>query len=102
MSHIRSDLNADDCLYQSQGAPLLSHASGTTTDPPAAAPAGATWRGAFRAVAAVLREWRARQRARRDLAAIDARTLRDVGISPELVNFELSQPFWRPLRDWRD
>jgi len=28
--------------------------------------------------------------------------LRDVGISPELVSFELSQPFWRPLRNWRD
>ena len=28
-------------------------------------------------------------------------TLRDIGIGPGDVDYEMRQPFWRPLRDWR-
>jgi uncharacterized protein YjiS (DUF1127 family) len=39
--------------------------------------------------------WRERVRMRQVLATIDARTLRELGISPEQAGFEASQPFWR-------
>ncbi len=52
-------------------------------------------------VAATLRTWRERRAMRRELARIDARSLRDVGIAPEVVAYEIAQPFWRDLRDWR-
>ncbi len=44
--------------------------------------------------------WRERRAARQALASVDARTLRDIGISPECVAFELSRWSWRPLLDW--
>jgi uncharacterized protein YjiS (DUF1127 family) len=52
-------------------------------------------------VITTLRMWRERRATRRELARIDARCLRDVGIAPELVTYEIAQPFWRDLRDWR-
>ena len=52
-------------------------------------------------IAATLRTWRQRRAARHELTRIDARSLRDVGIAPELVDYEIAQPFWRDLRDWR-
>ena len=45
--------------------------------------------------------WRARVRARRDLAAMDARSLRDAGISPAAAAYESGKAFWQasgPLR----
>ena len=110
MSHIRSNLNPGDRLYQSIGEPAMTATASAASDPRGtgmatnvSSPAArSTWPDAFRTILAVLRTWHARQRARRELAAIDAHTLRDIGIAPELVDYELSQPFWRPLRDWRD
>lgn len=52
-------------------------------------------------IAATLRTWRERRAMRRELTRIDARSLRDIGIAPELVAYEIAQPFWRDLRDWR-
>jgi uncharacterized protein YjiS (DUF1127 family) len=101
MSHIRSDLDRDNWLYQSASASSLPPAS-APHEPGIAGGVEPGWRLALRALAATLRTWRARRRARRELAAIDARTLRDIGIAPELVEYEISQPFWRPLRDWRE
>ena len=51
---------------------------------------------------ALLRIWLERIRARRALARIDERTLREAGISPVLAEYEASRPFWQPLRDLRD
>jgi uncharacterized protein YjiS (DUF1127 family) len=53
-------------------------------------------------IVATLREWRRRSASRRELARLDARTLRDIGLDPGVVDYELRQPFWRPLRNWRD
>jgi uncharacterized protein YjiS (DUF1127 family) len=53
------------------------------------------------AAAARLALWRSYRRARRDLARLDARSLRDLGVAPGQIVYELSRPFWRPLRDWR-
>lgn len=45
--------------------------------------------------------WRERVQARRCLARLDARSLREIGISPAAAAFESGKPFWRqigPLR----
>jgi len=53
-------------------------------------------------IVATLREWRRRRVGRRELASLDARTLRDIGLDPGVVDYEVSRSFWRPPRDWRD
>jgi uncharacterized protein YjiS (DUF1127 family) len=52
-------------------------------------------------IVATLRAWHRRRRARRDLTNFDKWILRDIGIDPSIVNYEMHQSFWRPLRDWR-
>jgi uncharacterized protein YjiS (DUF1127 family) len=54
----------------------------------------------LQAVAMMWRLWRERRAARHALATIDARTLRDIGIAPGLVDYELSRCSWQPLLDW--
>ena len=44
-----------------------------------------------------LKLWRERIVARRHLAAMDARSLRDAGICPAAAAFECGKPFWQPL-----
>ena len=51
---------------------------------------------------ALVRVWIARIRARRELAQVDERSLRELGISPGLAHYEASRPFWQALRDLRD
>ena len=48
-------------------------------------------------LAATLRLWRERTAARRHLAAMDARSLRDAGISPAAAAYESGKSFWQPL-----
>ncbi len=52
-------------------------------------------------LAMTLEIWRARVSARRHLAAMDARSLRDAGISPAAAAYESGKSFWQafgPLR----
>lgn len=42
-----------------------------------------------------LREWRRRTRERAELAALDDRTLADIGISRADAEFLANKPFWR-------
>jgi len=51
--------------------------------------------GTFAAFGQVLATWRERAKQRRELANLDYRTMRDLGISPTDVQFEASKPFWR-------
>lgn len=51
--------------------------------------------GTFTAFNHVLATWRRRAKERRELSALDARTLRDLGLSASDVNFEVNKPFWR-------
>jgi uncharacterized protein YjiS (DUF1127 family) len=44
----------------------------------------------------LLREWLQRPRSRREIAKLDAQTIRDLGISPSQLQFEAQKPFWRP------
>jgi uncharacterized protein YjiS (DUF1127 family) len=69
-------------------------------DGPVEAP-DARWRVMLGSIAATLREWRLRRRARRELAVFDERMLHDIGLDRGMVDYEVRQSFWRPLRDWR-
>lgn len=39
--------------------------------------------------------WRRRTQERRELANLDRRTIRDLGLSPSEIQFEANKPFWR-------
>ena len=54
------------------------------------------------ALGALVRVWLGRIRARRELARVDERSLRELGISPGLAHYEASRPFWQALRNLRD
>ena len=73
-----------------------------THQPAAAVPIRAVGapRTRWGAIVASLREWRRRSVARRELAYLDARILRDIGIDPGTVDYEMRQSFRQPLRDW--
>ena len=43
----------------------------------------------------ILTTWRRRTKERKELATLDARALRDLGLSASDVNFEANKPFWR-------
>jgi uncharacterized protein YjiS (DUF1127 family) len=51
--------------------------------------------GTFTAFANVIGTWRQRNRERRELSQLDARSLRDLGLNPGNVQFEANKPFWR-------
>jgi uncharacterized protein YjiS (DUF1127 family) len=46
-------------------------------------------------VKGVVQEWISRARSRREIAKLDERTVRDLGISPSQLQFEARKPFWR-------
>ena len=79
-----------------------------THEPAAAVPAHAvvtpraSWSLILGLIVATLREWHRRRVARRELASLDERMLRDVGLDPGTVYYEASQSFWRTPRDWRN
>jgi uncharacterized protein YjiS (DUF1127 family) len=47
------------------------------------------------AVRAVLREWRRRRNGRLELARLDDRMLRDIGLTRLDAEYEINKPFWR-------
>ena len=51
--------------------------------------------GTFTAVNQILETWRRRAQERRELANLDHRTIRDLGLSPSEIRFEANKPFWR-------
>jgi uncharacterized protein YjiS (DUF1127 family) len=51
--------------------------------------------GTFTAFAQILQTWRRRAHQRKELAQLDSRTLRDLGLSEGIVRFEANKPFWR-------
>jgi uncharacterized protein YjiS (DUF1127 family) len=44
---------------------------------------------------ALLRRWRRRCRDRRELARLDERTLKDIGLTRADAEFLINKPFWR-------
>ena len=51
--------------------------------------------GTYTAFNQILASWRRRARERRELATLDSRTIRDLGLSPSDIQFEVNKPFWR-------
>jgi uncharacterized protein YjiS (DUF1127 family) len=49
----------------------------------------------FSEVAGTLATWRARERQRRELARLDARLRRDIGVTAEDVEAERNKPIWQ-------
>lgn len=49
----------------------------------------------FRAALALVRCWRNRVRQRQELARLDARLLRDIGVTAADAERECNKPFWR-------
>jgi uncharacterized protein YjiS (DUF1127 family) len=49
----------------------------------------------FSGLAATLATWRARERQRRDLARLDARLRRDIGVTAEDVAVERNKSIWQ-------
>jgi uncharacterized protein YjiS (DUF1127 family) len=54
-----------------------------------------TLRQALSRIFATLREWRRRRRERAELARLDERMLRDIGVTRGDVWNEINKPFWR-------
>jgi uncharacterized protein YjiS (DUF1127 family) len=55
----------------------------------------------FARIAITWRVWRRRIEARRNLAAMDARSLTEMGISPAAAAYESGRPFWQPMGELR-
>jgi uncharacterized protein YjiS (DUF1127 family) len=51
--------------------------------------------GFLRGVCATLREWRRRKNGRLELARLDERMLRDIGLTRSEADYEINKPFWR-------
>ena len=51
--------------------------------------------GTYTAFNQILAGWRRRARERRELGTLDSRTIRDLGLSPSDIQFEVNKPFWR-------
>ena len=51
--------------------------------------------GTFTAFAQILQTWRQRAHERQELAKLDHRTLRDLGLTESTIQFEANKPFWR-------
>ncbi|OFW97010.1 MAG: hypothetical protein A3D94_20720 [Alphaproteobacteria bacterium RIFCSPHIGHO2_12_FULL_66_14] len=47
------------------------------------------------AVGQLFATWRRRTKERHQLADLDPRTIRDIGLSPSEIQFEANKPFWR-------
>jgi uncharacterized protein YjiS (DUF1127 family) len=56
---------------------------------------GAPLAGTFAAFNEIFATWRRRNRERRELLDLDYRTIRDLGTTPQAVQFEANKPFWR-------
>jgi len=54
--------------------------------------------GLARQVARTLRLWRRRAREREALQQLSYRDMRDIGVTPADIAWEVSQPFWREPR----
>ena len=82
-------------------ASAMQEPPGAISNRPGEAPP-ARWRLILGSIVATLRDWRRRSVERSELARLDERTLRDIGVDPGAVDYEVRQSFWRPRRDWRD
>lgn len=69
--------------------PLAWHRSSAVPPPRKRGP------GLWAAAVALCRTWRRRVRDRRELAKLDYRMQRDIGVTPNEIAREIGKPFWR-------
>ena len=55
----------------------------------------------FEAIVQTIKAWHQREKARGELAKLSERDLKDIGLSSLMVDYEVQQPFWRPLSNLR-
>ena len=79
-----------DDLFRGGGAVLLYFVALRGSRQPRSEAAGPIDR-----VVAILRQWRRRARARRELAHLDDYLLHDIGLSRSQAQFESGKPFWQ-------
>jgi uncharacterized protein YjiS (DUF1127 family) len=53
------------------------------------------WRDLLQVAVTLVRLWHRRARERADLARLDMRMLRDIGVTPSEAGRECDKPFWR-------
>ncbi len=51
--------------------------------------------GTFTAFNQIFATWRRRAQERHELANLDHRAIRDIGLSPSDIRYEANKPFWR-------
>jgi uncharacterized protein YjiS (DUF1127 family) len=51
--------------------------------------------GTIDALTQIFATWHQRANSRRELSRLDGRSIRDLGLSPSDVQFEVNKPFWR-------
>lgn len=51
--------------------------------------------GTLTAFNQIFATWRRRAQERRELANLDHRAIRDLGLSASMIQFEANKPFWR-------
>ena len=90
-----------DRVAAQRATPRASATAAAVPSRPVEAPRG-RWSLILGSIVATLREWRRRRVGRHELASLDKRTLRDIGLDPGVVDYEVHQSFWRSPRDWRD
>ncbi|MBR1189117.1 DUF1127 domain-containing protein [Bradyrhizobium sp. AUGA SZCCT0160] len=81
---------------------LVTHESAAAAPSHPVVTPPASWSLILGSIVATLRVWRRRSMARRELASLDERMLRDIGLDAGTVYYEASQSFWRTPRDWRN
>jgi len=103
LSERRQPTSFADRVPAMRPAPLPSAPAGSAAAMPRRQVTPRVYRGvSLGALVATLREWHRRRAQRRELAGLDARTLRDIGLDPGAVDYELGKWFWQSSRDWRD
>ena len=78
------DITTSTCLGENPMADISLHFSSK-----------APLAGTFTAFAQIFQTWRRRSHDRNELAQLDRRTLRDLGLTESTVRFEANKPFWR-------
>jgi len=73
---------------------LSSVCAGDRQRQPAQTGPGSTY-AFIAAIIALVRVWRQRRQARRQLSVMSARELEDIGLCPGEITHEIGKPFWR-------
>ena len=99
---VKQPLYRSNEVVRDWGLKARAELSRATSCYPARIPQETQWRASahrlsrfLSAVRAALREWRRRQNGRLELARLDERMLRDIGLTRIDAEYEINKPCWR-------